>query len=712
MSVVLQAIAQRAVENPQIIALSDELCQFTHSSLYRQVEATAALLRIRCAGERPVALTADNSAAWVILDLACILLGRPLVPLPGFLSKDQRNHAIIQSGAEWLIAEGAISNERPIEVAGRIFSLTKLGTKRVSMPQGTAKITFTSGTTGQPKGVCLSQAAMEAVSISIVGAVGTARAGVHLPILSLSVLLENVAGLYATLLAGGHYRALSQYTIGFGRPFEPDFVRLVDQLRQNRASTAIMVPDIARGTIATLMRKDVKISDLKFLAVGGAKVSNDVLNEARQLGLPLYEGYGLSEAASVVTLNTIDGNRPGSVGRLLPHGEMQLASDGEIIIANPGYLGYVGGPPAPSVYHTGDVGVVDADGYLYIHGRKSNVLITAFGRNILPEWIESELAAEPEIHQAMAFGESESELAALIVPSSEMATDGQLTMAIDAANQKLPDYAKVRRWMRVKPFTPQNQQLTNNQRLRRVTIYDAHGEYMNKLLRRSAQHATFFDRLVKETEQQRAYLLASEQLCRGLAGAISVDTYIQYLGEAYHHVRHTVPLMQLAMSRLPAGREWLARPLQHYIAEEAGHEEWILDDIRNAGGDAEAVRHGKPRLATEFMVAYAYDFISRLNAVGFFGMVFVLESTSTKLATAGADALRKVLGLSDNCFRYLTSHGSLDIEHMQFFETILAHIDHEEDKDAIVHVAQRMYILFANLFRSIPLERTDRYDLF
>jgi long-chain acyl-CoA synthetase len=148
--------------------------------------------------------------------------------------------------------------------------------------------------------------------------------------------------------------------------------------------------------------------------------------------------------------------------------------------------------------------------------------------------------------------------------------------------------------------------------------------------------------------------------------------------------------------------------LDEYIAEESGHEEWILDDIRNAGGDAEAVRHSRPKMATEFMVSYAYDFINRINPVGFFGMVFVLEGTSTKLATAGAEALMRSLNLKADCFRYLTSHGALDIEHMNFFQDLMTRIAYPEDRDAIVHMAQRMCILFANLFRSIPLDPANR----
>jgi long-chain acyl-CoA synthetase len=220
---------------------------------------------------------------------------------------------------------------------------------------------------------------------------------------------------------------------------------------------------------------------------------------------------------------------------------------------------------------------------------------------------------------------------------------------------------------------------------------------------------TFFQRLGLETEIERNYLLETRQIQDGLRGRISLPTYVAYLTEAYHHVKHTVPLLQAAKAALRPGQMWLKPAFDEYIAEESGHELWILDDIRNAGGNAEAVRNGTPRPATEFMVSYAYDYIHRVNPVGFFGMVLVLEGTSTALATSGAAAIQKSLKLGDDCFHYLTSHGSLDIEHMKFFEAQMNRITDRQDQDAIVHMARRMYVLFANMFRSIPHETVTRH---
>ena len=213
---------------------------------------------------------------------------------------------------------------------------------------------------------------------------------------------------------------------------------------------------------------------------------------------------------------------------------------------------------------------------------------------------------------------------------------------------------------------------------------------------------TFFERLLAETESEHQGLSQIPQITEALRGAISQKTYLAFLEQAYHHVKHTVPLMMAAGSRFSPEKESLREALVEYVKEEVGHQEWILNDIAHAGGDAEAVRHGEPNSATEMMVAYAYDYVCRINPVGFFGMIFVLEWTSTALATNAADTIRQSLDLPQNCFSYLYSHGTLDIEHMKFLEQLVNQIPDEPDQQAIIHMAKRIFTLYGNVFRSIP----------
>lgn len=214
----------------------------------------------------------------------------------------------------------------------------------------------------------------------------------------------------------------------------------------------------------------------------------------------------------------------------------------------------------------------------------------------------------------------------------------------------------------------------------------------------------FFNTLLAQTEEARSEFLGIETICRGMQGDISLSAYVAFLTQAYHHVKHTVPLLMACGSRLPMEKEWLRVAIAEYIEEETGHQEWILNDIKACGADSEAVRYGQPHPSTELMVAYAYDSIQRGNPASFFGMVLVLEGTSVNLATAAAEKIQQSLGLDNKAFSYLTSHGSLDISHMQFFEKLMNRLQADADRQAVIHMANMMYRLYGDVFRSLPLD--------
>src|SRR5262245_44360777 len=185
----------------------------------------------------------------------------------------------------------------------------------------------------------------------------------------------------------------------------------------------------------------------------------------------------------------------------------------------------------------------------------------------------------------------------------------------------------------------------------------------------------FFDALQLATAGARAELFAVPVIRQCLAGQVTRAQYLAFLTEAYHHVKHTVPLLMACGARLPDDKAWLRDAVAHYIEEERGHDQWILDDIAAAGGDKDAVQKGGPRPATELMVAYVYDFIARRNPVGFFGMVHVLEGASAALATNAAAALEWGLGLPASALRYLRSHGEVDRAHVLFFADLMNRIE-------------------------------------
>ncbi|MDB2705097.1 iron-containing redox enzyme family protein [Pseudomonadota bacterium] len=211
----------------------------------------------------------------------------------------------------------------------------------------------------------------------------------------------------------------------------------------------------------------------------------------------------------------------------------------------------------------------------------------------------------------------------------------------------------------------------------------------------------FFERLKNETEAARQHLYTAPIIDKALTHNITLDEYVSYLTEAYHHVKHTTPLLMAVGSRLPEQKEWLRNAVAEYIEEELGHQEWILNDIAACGADKEAVRRSQPAPATELMVAYAYDTVNRINPLGFFGMVHVLEGTSIATADSAADAVQESLGLPNEAFSYLRSHGALDLEHIKFFESLMNQIDDRDEQDLIIHCAKMVFRLYGDVFRSI-----------
>jgi acyl-CoA synthetase (AMP-forming)/AMP-acid ligase II/pyrroloquinoline quinone (PQQ) biosynthesis protein C len=646
------------------------------AQLLGQVTDCAESFRTRFGDKNlPVATAFDHGINAVVADLALLEASIAAIQLPSFFTAKQRDHVLSTSGAQALLSG---SNE---------IVIAQLDGSDPGYPEQTAKISFTSGSTGTPKGICLSGDHMLAVAASVVRGVGENHAGRHLALLPPAILLENIAGLYATILVGGTYVALPPGDVGLGNPFRPDFGAMADAIETHQITSLILVPEYLGGLVSVMEATGKGFPLLTLVAVGGARVSPSLLNRANALGLPVRQGYGLTECGSVVALENGGETERGSVGRSLGLNKIRLAQDGEILIEGQLCLG------AHSPLHTGDIGRIDVEGNLWIEGRKSNLIITAHGRNISPEWVESALLAQGGIAQAMVYGEAASALRALVVPSS---LDSDLGQAVAAANATLPEYARVIEWRGVLPFTPANGQLTGNGRTRRDAISAA---YLTNT-------APFFDRLVADTASGQLHLASVPQLRAGLAGEINRDTYTAYLAQAYHHVCHTVPLMQEARARL-SHKAALVAALDDYIEEETGHEHWILSDIDAAGGSGKAVANSAPNPATKAMVDHAYHVIRSGNPAAFFGMVYVLEGTSIALASNGAEAVQTSLGLPPEAFTYLTSHGALDQDHMNFFEKLMNQIDDPEDQQAITAMAHDIFRLFAGVFASIPMEALD-----
>jgi len=211
----------------------------------------------------------------------------------------------------------------------------------------------------------------------------------------------------------------------------------------------------------------------------------------------------------------------------------------------------------------------------------------------------------------------------------------------------------------------------------------------------------FRDQVRVATAADRDYLLQAPVIGEALAGRISRTRYLAFLTQAWHHVRHTVPLLMAVGARLPDRHMKLQKGLIHYLEEEVGHDDWILNDIEAAGGDRHAAAASVPNVETDAMVAYAWDTVQRRNPVGFFGMVHVLEGTSVALAVRAADEIERSLGLPKQAFTYLRSHGTLDLEHMEDLGGILDGLTDPADQAAVIQCARAMFWLYGNMFRGI-----------
>ena len=211
----------------------------------------------------------------------------------------------------------------------------------------------------------------------------------------------------------------------------------------------------------------------------------------------------------------------------------------------------------------------------------------------------------------------------------------------------------------------------------------------------------FHDDLVASTAPDRNALLAAPIIQSALSGGVTRDQYIAFLTQAYHHVRHTVPLLMICAARLPDRLDWLRKASVDYIEEEIGHDDWILHDLAACGADPDEIKHSAPGMATDVMVGYAFDTVQRRNPLGFFGMAHVLEGTSVALATKAAASLQAALGLPGEAFTYLTSHGELDIDHTAQFATLMNRLDDEDDRADVIRAAKTFFRLYGDIFRSI-----------
>jgi long-chain acyl-CoA synthetase len=437
----LLAVLRTDSERPLLEVMGSETRAAEHYRRKDVLHAACVLAsRLKAQGRYSRAgLTMGNTPEWVVGDLALMMLGSTEVPVPLAFSAEQARSLLIEAEICLVDAQGARRMDEWAERSGpekleRVsVDMAELLSAPVPAPMAEltpalqeriSKIVHTSGTTGAPKGVKIRQQALEALLKSLRLIESPGRYERYLSILPLSLLIEQVTAIYLPVLSGGAVvlppRGMAllgeaggspRAMLGVIRAARPSGMMLPPSMVELIYNLCLQAPATGDRTAlyASLFGKPTPPS----ISTGGAPTSPRVIQALADLGIPVYEGYGLSENASIATANTPAHWRIGTVGRPLEHMEVKLAPDGELLLRGSAlFAGYTQNND-PSVcqvdtdgwLHTGDLAEIDTEGFIRIRGRKKNLIITSHGRNISPEWVESQYQSVPGVMKAVVFGE-------------------------------------------------------------------------------------------------------------------------------------------------------------------------------------------------------------------------------------------------------------------------------------------------------------------
>jgi long-chain acyl-CoA synthetase len=508
-----------------------------------RAEAMACAAALVEAGIQPgdrVGLLAENRLEWLVADMGILTAGAVDVPPHAPLSARQIHFQLADAGVRWLfvssraqlekiepirgelpLLQGVVlfdqnedsANPAPAGVMGWAGFLQRGRGKHPSLaselvrretalgPDDLATIIYTSGTTGTPKGVMLTHGNLISNAEAALEAQPHQPNDVVLSWLPFSHIYARTVDHYQSL-AAGILLCLAE---------SPD--TLLDDLREIQPTHMSCVPRFYEKVLAAVAAPDPKETGRKLLDLfgpriewlgsGGAPLSKAIADAFREAGMIILEGYGLTESSPVIAFNRKDGYRLGTVGLPLPGVEVAIAADGEVLCRGPNVMkGYWNNPEATAAalrdgwLHTGDLGRLDADGFLTITGRKKELMVLSNGKKVVPSQIEGLLLGEPCIDQVAVYGEGRNFLTALIVPNWEKlrerlaaegshlnhetveelarhpAVQGFLRERIDTVLGELAQWEQIRKFLILpRPFTVAAEELTVSLKLRREVIF-------------------------------------------------------------------------------------------------------------------------------------------------------------------------------------------------------------------------------------------------
>ncbi|MDQ0189616.1 AMP-binding protein [Alicyclobacillus cycloheptanicus] len=430
-----------------------------------------------------VAILSENCPEWVITDFAVLSLGAVSVPIFATLPADQVGFILQNADVTVAVVENTEQLQKiqqvwaqPLERVILLKDRVRSGDGRISTfsdllaigsaPTNTAPpidvnavsddqlatIVHTSGTSGLPKGVMLSHRNIVSNVHAALTVLPVEPDDVSLSYLPLSHIFERTVEEYALLSTG----ATVAYAEGIDniqenlKEIRPTILvsvpRLLEKVYSGVRAKLEDAPKPIRGMVTKAIQSQ-KNAGLSFLAAdklvfkklreglggriravvsGGAGLAGEIAHFYIKAGIPVYEGYGMTEAAPVIAANPFGASRPGTVGKPIPGVEVKLAEDGELLVRGPNVMmGYYKQPEetartlADGWLHTGDIAEILPDGYVRIVDRKKNILVLATGKNVAPFPIENAIALSPYISEAILVGDGLKYVSALIVPDFE-----------------------------------------------------------------------------------------------------------------------------------------------------------------------------------------------------------------------------------------------------------------------------------------------------
>ena len=537
-------------------------------------------------GDR-VALFAENRPEWHVVDFACHLLGAVSVPLYATLLAPQVRYIVEDSGAMMLLVSGrdrvrtgleAAEGLQDVRVVGLDPGLAEglPGLEELPLPRkkdqvegepvgpdDLASIIYTSGTTGEPKGVMLSHRNFTSQVNAVKALYPITERDITMSFLPLSHVFERTVD-YVFFYFGCQInyvesieRVPTQLTeirptimVSVPRLYERSYIKILAKISQEGGAKKRLfdwglrvgrrVREAAwRGEAASAFQRGQyavarsrifsKVVErlggrLRFSISGGAPLAREVAEFFDIVGVPILQGYGLTESSPVIAANRVEANRLGSVGLILPGVEVRIAPDGEILCHGPNVMaGYWNQPEATAEavdaegwLHTGDVGYLDSEGFLFITDRKKDIIVTSGGKNVAPQPIEGRLGATPYIAQAVLIGDKYPYLTALIVPNFEnlqthleslgvrgldhadMAarpeTHALVEETVKSVNLDLAAHERIRRFTLLgREFSQEEGELTPTMKVRRRVVSERYREAIGSMYLKTQRTGPYAD---------------------------------------------------------------------------------------------------------------------------------------------------------------------------------------------------------------------------